>query len=222
MTFRVDVIVKEAPQFAAGLGNTIWLCGVSMALSLMLGALFLIPLTSQKPNVRRVAQAAVDAGRCIPFLLLTYLVYFGLPSAGVVLDKWTAALATLVLYNTAYMAEILRAGWASLPAGQTQAARAFGYSGFLLLRRIILPQLVIALGPVIGNQLIQLIKDSAFLSVITLPELTFAANEVQSYYFVPFESFLVATLLYWALCAGIEWLVRRTERWASRMRRGHA
>jgi len=222
MTFRVDVIVKEAPQFAAGLGNTIWLCGVSMALSLMLGALFLVPLTSQKPNVRRVAQAAVDAGRCIPFLLLTYLVYFGLPSAGVVLDKWTAALATLVLYNTAYMAEILRAGWASLPAGQTQAARAFGYSGFLLLRRIILPQLVIALGPVIGNQLIQLIKDSAFLSVITLPELTFAANEVQSYYFVPFESFLVATLLYWALCAGIEWLVRRTERWASRMRRGHA
>jgi len=222
MTFRVDVIVKEAPQFAAGLGNTIWLCGVSMALSLMLGALFLIPLTSQKPNVRRVAQAAVDAGRCIPFLLLTYLVYFGLPSAGVVLDKWTAALATLVLYNTAYMAEILRAGWASLPAGQTQAARAFGFSGFLLLRRIILPQLVIALGPVIGNQLIQLIKDSAFLSVITLPELTFAANEVQSYYFVPFESFLVATLLYWALCAGIEWLVRRTERWASRMRRGHA
>ena len=222
MTFRVDVIVKEAPQFAAGLGNTIWLCGVSMALSLILGALFLIPLTSQKPNVRRVAQAAVDAGRCIPFLLLTYLVYFGLPSAGVVLDKWTAALATLVLYNTAYMAEILRAGWASLPAGQTQAARAFGYSGFLLLRRIILPQLVIALGPVIGNQLIQLIKDSAFLSVITLPELTFAANEVQSYYFVPFESFLVATLLYWALCAGIEWLVRRTERWASRMRRGHA
>ena len=222
MTFRVDVILKEAPQFAAGLGNTVWLCGVSMALSLALGALFLVPLTSQKPSLRRLAQAVVDAGRCIPFLLLTYIVYFGLPSLGVVLDKWTAALATLVLYNTAYMAEILRAGWASLPAGQTQAARAFGYSGFLLLRRIILPQLIIAVGPVIGNQLIQLIKDSAFLSIITLPELTFAANAVQSYYFVPFESFLVATLLYWALCAGIEWLVRRMERWASQMRRAHA
>src|SRR6266851_8804824 len=218
MIFRVDVILKEAPQFAAGLGNTMWLCGVSMALSLVLGALFLVPLTSQKPNLRRVAQAAVDAGRCIPFLLLTYIVYFGLPSAGVVLDKWTAALATLVLYNTAYMAEILRAGWASLPAGQTQAARAFGYSDFLLLRRIILPQLVIAVGPVIGNQLIQLIKDSAFLSIITLPELTFAANAVQSYYFVPFESFLFATLLYWALCGGVEWLVHRGEQYASIVR----
>jgi polar amino acid transport system permease protein len=222
MTFRIDVILKEAPQFAAGLGNTIWLCGVSMALSLVLGALFLVPLTSQNPNLRRLAQAVVDAGRCIPFLLLTYIVYFGLPSAGVVLDKWTAALTTLVLYNTAYIAEILRAGWASLPSGQIQAARAFGYSGFLLLRRIILPQLIIGVGPVIGNQLIQLIKDSAFLSIITLPELTFAANAVQSYYFVPFESFLVAALLYWALCAGIEWLVRRMERWSSHMRRGHA
>ncbi len=78
------------------------------------------------------------------------------------------------------------------------------------------------MGPVIGNQMIQLIKDSAFLSIITVPDLTFAANYVQSYYFVPFESFLAATVLYWALCSGIEWLIRRSERWASLVRRSHA
>jgi polar amino acid transport system permease protein len=222
MTLRLDVIWKEAPQFAAGLANTLWLCGAAIALSLALGALLLAPLMSRNANLRRAAGALVDAGRCIPFLLLTYIVYFGLPAAGVVLDKWTAALGTLVVYNTAYMAEILRAGWAGLPPGQTQAARAFGYSGFAMTRRIILPQVLIAVGPVIGNQLIQLIKDSAFLSIITVPELTFAANAVQSYYFVPFESFLAATLLYWAMCGGIEWLVRRGERWASVVRRGHA
>jgi polar amino acid transport system permease protein len=87
-----------------------------------------------------------------------------------------------------------------------------------LFRRIILPQVLIAVGPVVGNQLIQLIKDSAFLSIITVPELTFAANAVQSYYFVPFESFLVATLLYWALCGGVEWLVRRGEQLAAVVR----
>jgi polar amino acid transport system permease protein len=222
MTFRIDVILKEAPQFAAGLGNTIWLCGVSMLLSLLLGALLLGPLTSRRRNLRGAAQVIVDAGRCVPFLLLAYIVYFALPAVGIVLNKWTAALTTLVLYNTIYMAEILRAGWMSLPPEQTQSARAFGYSGFLLLRRIILPQVLIAVGPVIGNQLIQLIKDSAFLSIITIPELTFAANAVQSYYFVPFESFLVATLLYWMLCGGIEWLIRRSEKWASLVRRGHA
>jgi polar amino acid transport system permease protein len=220
--FRADIIWKEAPQFALGLGNTVWLCGVAMILSLLLGAMLLRPLTSQRPSVRRAAQVMVDSGRCIPFLLFTYIVYFALPAAGIVLDKWTAALTTLVLYNTAYMAEIMRAGWTSISPEQIQTARAFGYSGFLLLRRIMLPQVLIAVGPVIGNQLIQLIKDSAFLSIITVPELTFAANYVQSYYFVPFESFLVATLLYWALCGGIEWLVRRSEKWASLVRRTHA
>ena len=222
MTFRTDIIWQEAPQFAVGLGNTVWLCAVAMVLSLILGVFCLAPLTSRRRGLRLAAQALVDASRCVPFLLLAYIVYFALPAVGIVLDKWTAALATLVLYNAAYMAEILRAGWTGVAPGQIEAARAFGYSGFRLLRRIMLPQVVIAVGPVIGNQLIQLIKDSAFLSIITVPELTFAANYVQSYYFIPFESFLVATLLYWMLCSGVEWLVRRSERWASLVRRGHA
>ncbi len=208
----------ELPQFAIGLGNTVWLCAVSMTLSLVLGGLLMVPLMSRHRVVKGAAQAIVDGGRCVPFLLLTYLVYFALPSLGLTVDKWSAALITLVVYNTAYMAEILRGGWAHLPAGQTDAAHAFGFTGLKLFRRIILPQVLIAVGPVIGNQLIQLIKDSAFLSIITVPELTFAANAVQSYYFVPFESFLFATLLYWALCGGVEWLVHRGEQYASIVR----
>jgi len=218
MNVRLDVIWHELPQFAFGLGNTVWLCAVSMTLSLVLGGLLMVPLMSRHPLVRGSAQAIVDGGRCVPFLLLTYLVYFALPSLGLTVDKWSAALITLVVYNTAYMAEILRGGWAHLPAGQTDAAQAFGFTGLKLFRRIILPQVLIAVGPVIGNQLIQLIKDSAFLSIITVPELTFAANAVQSYYFVPFESFLFATLLYWALCGGVEWLVHRGEKYASIVR----
>ena len=218
MNVRLDVIWHELPQFAIGLGNTVWLCAVSMTLSLVLGGLLMVPLMSRHRVVRGAAQAIVDGGRCVPFLLLTYLVYFALPSLGLTVDKWSAALITLVVYNTAYMAEILRGGWAHLPAGQTDAAYAFGFTGLKLFRRIILPQVLIAVGPVIGNQLIQLIKDSAFLSIITVPELTFAANAVQSYYFVPFESFLFATLLYWALCGGVEWLVHRGEQYASIVR----
>jgi polar amino acid transport system permease protein len=219
---RLDVIWHELPQFAIGLGNTIWLCTVSVTLSLLLGGLLVVPMMSRQRVVAGAARAIVDAGRCIPFLLLTYLVYFGLPSLGIIVDKWSAALITLVAFNTAYMAEILRGGWAHLPAGQTEAAHAFGFSGLMLFRRIILPQVLIAVGPVIGNQLIQLIKDSAFLSIITVPELTYAAQAVQSYYFVPFESFLFATLLYWALCGGVEWLVRRGERYAALVRPSRA
>jgi polar amino acid transport system permease protein len=221
VSFRLDVIWKEWLQFVLGLGNTVWLCAVSMLLSLLLGVLFVVPLMSRRRYVRGLARTVVDTGRCIPFLLLTYLVYYALPSLGLSLDKWTAALITLVIYNTAYMAEILRAAWVHLPRGQTEAGRAFGYTGIKLFRRIILPQVLIAVGPVVGNQLIQLIKDSAFLSIITLPELTYAANSVQSFYFVPFESFLVATLLYWGLCGAVEYLVHRGEGLAALVRPGH-
>jgi polar amino acid transport system permease protein len=218
---QLAIIWDQLPQFALGLWNTVWLCLVSMVASVILGILFMIPIMSRRCWIRITTQLIIDAGRSVPFLLLIYLVYFALPAIGIALDKWTTAIVSLILYNTAYIAEILRAGWAHLPQEQTEAGRAFGLTGFRLFRRIILPQVLIAVGPVLGNQLIQLIKDSAFLSIITVPELTFAANFVQSYYFVPFISFLFATLLYWGLCSGVELLVRQGERLSARVRIGH-
>jgi polar amino acid transport system permease protein len=135
------------------------------------------------------------------------------------LSSWTCGIAALVLYNTAYFAEILRGAWAHLPREQEEAGRAYGYAGWPLYRRIILPQILIATAPVLGNQMITLVKNSAFLMVITIPDLTFKANEIQAVYFVPFETMLVAVALYWVLCSTIEWTVRRMERVA--MVRGH-
>jgi polar amino acid transport system permease protein len=166
---------------------------------------------SQEKAIRLPAQALVDVARSIPFLMLAYLVYYGLPSWGVTLDSWTTAASTIAIYNTAYIAEILRGAWANLPPGQTEAARAYRFIGFELLRRITLPQIVLTSAPVIGNQLIQVIKDSAFLSVITIPELTFTARAVQATYFVPFESFIVAALLYWMVCLVVEYGIKLRE-----------
>jgi polar amino acid transport system permease protein len=124
-----------------------------------------------------------------------------------------------VLYNTAYFAEILRGAWAHLPHEQEEAGRAFGHAGLGLYRRIILPQILIAASPILGNQMITLVKNSAFLMVITIPDLTFMANQVQSIYFVPLEAMLVAVALYWLICSSIEWAVRRMDRVA--VVRGH-
>jgi len=78
MNLRLDIIWQEAPQFAAGLGNTVWMCAMATVLSLLFGMLMLPPLISKNAYLSRAARWLVDAGRCIPFLLLTYLVYFGL------------------------------------------------------------------------------------------------------------------------------------------------
>jgi polar amino acid transport system permease protein len=212
MNFRFEVIWQELPAFAMGIWNTIWLSGVGMVLAMITGVLFVLPLVSKRRSLQVPAQAIVDAGRAIPFLMLLYLIFYGLPAYGITLDRWTTALLALVLYNTTYIAEIIRSAWENLPPGQTESARAFGYSGFNLLRRITLPQILISASPVLGNQFIQVIKDSAFLAIITIPELTHTARVVQANYFVPFESFVFAALIYWGLSLVIEVGVNQVER----------
>ena len=146
--------------------------------------------------------------RCVPFMLFCYLIYYGLPSFGIVVGNLTAGITALTLYNAAYIAELLRGGYVALPRDGIEAGHAFGFHGWRLLVRIILPPVLLSSVPMFGNQMIQIIKDSAFLVIIAVQELTFAANEIQATYYVPFASFVCAMLLYWLLCLGVEGGVR--------------
>jgi polar amino acid transport system permease protein len=156
--------------------------------------------------------------RCTPFLLFAYIIYYGLPSLGLRFDNWGAGLLALITYHSAYMAEILGSAWRSLPRDPIEAGHAFGYSGLRLFHRIVLPPLALNAAPVIGNQIIQIVKDSAFLTIIALPELTHAASAIQSQYFVPFAAFIIAMLLYWALCLVVEACVSTLGRMADARR----
>jgi polar amino acid transport system permease protein len=102
------------------------------------------------------------------------------------------------------MAEIIRGSWARLPKDYTEAAVSFGFHGFQLYRRIILPPVVLSAVPMVGNQVIQVVKDTAFLTIIAVPELTHQATSIQSKYYVPFAAFISAVALYWVLCRIIE------------------
>ena len=198
------IVWEERALLWSGLANTVVLSLLGMVASLLLGALLTPVLVSRRRLPAFVALRFVDLMRCTPFLLLAYIVYYGLPSFGVRFDNWSAGLFALVIYNSAYMAEILRGAWSTQPREPIEAGVAFGYSGLRLFRRIVLPPLLLSAGPVIGNQTIQIVKDSAFLTIIALPELTHAASSIQSRRYVPFAAFIVAVLLYWALCLFIE------------------
>ena len=219
MIANLRIVLGEWQELGTGFLNTLWICALSGVLSLMLAVLVSMLLVSKRPRVRRATQAVVDVLRAVPFLMLLFIVYYCLPAVNVRLSRWTCGLFALVAYNTAYFAEILRGAWAHLPHEQEEAGRAYGYAGLRLYRRIILPQIFIAASPVLGNQMITLVKNSAFLMVITIPDLTFMANQVQAIYFVPLETMLVAVALYWVICSAIEWTVRRMDRVA--VVRGH-
>jgi polar amino acid transport system permease protein len=195
---------SERGLLLSGLGNTVLLSVLAGLVALFLGALLSTLLMSPRRMLSLPAKWLVDLARCTPFLLFAYIVYYGLPSLGLRFDAWSAGLFALTVYHAAYMAEILRAAWATQPRAPIEAGVAFGYSGFGLFRRIVLPPLALSSSPVLGNQVIQIIKDSAFLTIITLPELTHAVNSIQSRHFIPFAAFLTAVLLYWALCLMVE------------------
>ncbi|MBW0172734.1 MAG: amino acid ABC transporter permease [Hydrogenophaga sp.] len=212
------IVWSERGLLLSGLGNTVILSLLCALAALALGALLSMPLMSASRWLSTPARVFVDAARCTPFLLFAYLVYYGLPTLGLQLDAWSAGLLALTVYHAAYMAEILRAAWVAQPRAPIEAGMAFGYSGFGLFRRIVLPPLALSCAPVLGNQVIQIIKDSAFLTIITLPELTNAVNSIQSRHFIPFAAFVTAVLLYWVLCLVVEAAVSAAGRLAEARR----
>jgi polar amino acid transport system permease protein len=204
MIHDFGIVWSERALLLSGLANTAILSTLAAVAALMLGFAVTPAVMSKHRIFSGAARLFVDGMRCVPFLLFAYIVYYGLPSLGLRLDNWSSGLAALTIYNAAYMAEILRGAWVAQPREPIEAGIAFGFSELRLFRRIILPPLLLAAGPVIGNQVIQIIKDSAFLTIIALPELTHAASSIQSRHYVPFAAFITAVLLYWGLCLVIE------------------
>lgn len=190
-----------------GFLQTLWLTLVSAAASLVLGALLATALMSRHRIVARGSGVLVDAMRCVPFLLFAYIIYYGLPSVGLDFGNLQSGLIALIVYNTAYMGELIRGAWRALPVETIEAGHAFGFHGAGLVRRLILPPVVLAAAPALGNQVIQIIKDSAFLTIIAVQELTHAATVIQATYFLPFASFVSALGLYWLMCLGVERVV---------------
>ena len=204
-----DILWNHREMILLGFRNTLILFSVSAVAAFLLSTLIVLAIQTRAGTLSRVMRAVVDGMRMLPFLMYAYILYYGLPSFGISLDAWTVGFLSLITYQAAYFAEILRGAWATLSTGQAEAARAHGFTSFTMYRRIILPQLVLRTAPVLGNQLIICLKDTAFLSIITVRELTAAAAAVQSMYFIPFEAFIVAIGLYWATSVLIELLVAR-------------
>lgn len=209
MSFHdLEVVWSQRDLMLRGLLMTVEIVAVSTVLASILGLVLFWLLVLGGHVVSRAVKAFIDLIRAVPFMLLCYLVYYGLPSLGVMLGNITAGVTALTLYNAAYVAELLRGAWKAQPADAVEAGRAFGFHGWRLVTRIILPPVLLDAVPMLGNQVIQVIKDSAFLVIITVEELTYAANEIQATFYVPFASFICAILLYWMLCLGVEGSVR--------------
>lgn len=158
----------------------------------------------------RVAAAYVEIARNVPLLVHMYFWYLGLTALR--LPAFWCGVLALAIYSGAYVAEIVRAGIQSVPAGQWAAALASGLSPRQALVHVIYPQALRIVAPSLAGLLSQLIKDSSLASVISVGELTFAAGAIEGETFRTFEAYIGITLLYLVTVTLISQLALRTLR----------
>ncbi|WP_017348661.1 amino acid ABC transporter permease [Pantoea sp. A4] len=152
--------------------------------------------------------------RGVPLMMVVFWTYFCVPLLiGHNISGFSTMLCTLVIYESAYIAEIVRGGIQSLPSGQYEASRALGMGHIKTLRLVILPQALYNTLPSLVSQLVSIIKDSTLGYVINVPELTFAANQVNNQLLTkPFQVFAIVALGYYIINSSLTWLANRLER----------
>lgn len=205
-----------------GLAITFLLSIFGLLLAFPLSVAIALARVSPFRWLRVPATALVYAVRGIPLVMLIFWVYFFVPLLiGQTVNGFTTMLVTLVIYQAAYLAEIIRAGIVGLPKGQTEAARAVGLSYMQTTVKVILPQALYNMMPAMISQFVSTIKETSLGYVISVNELTFAANQVNSTLLTkPFEVFLILTVIYFLLCFSLTQLARYVERHINKKRAG--
>jgi len=216
-----------SPTTKAGMTNLLFLLGgleytikmslTAIVISILLGLLIALPGLSPSPGVRALNRIYVELVRAVPILVLLFWVYYGLPILhdDLNINVFWAGVIALALSDSAFEAEIFRAGIQSIERGQIEAADSIGLGYFGRLRYVVLPQALRRILPPLGNQLVYMLKMSSLVSVIGMSELTRRANELVVSTYRPLEIYTVLVLEYLVLIfivsMGVRWLERRLQ-----------
>lgn len=206
------------PLLLRGAAVTLGISAAAMALAIMLGIALAVLRLYAPAIIRWGVVAHIEIVRGTPLLIQLFIIYYGLPSAGIQLSPFWAAVAGLGMNYGAYEAENYRAGIQAIPRGQMDAAIALGFSRAQAVRRIILPQAVRLVIPPVTNDFIALLKDSSLVSVITMVELTKMYGQLAATYYDYIGIGLMTAAIYFLLGLPIARFSRMMEERLAYMR----
>jgi glutamine transport system permease protein len=196
-----------------GLYYTILLSVTAILISIAVGLLVALPGLSDNRYLRGFNRIYVEFVRAVPILVLILWVYYGLPQlAGIAIGVFWAGVIALALSDSAFEAEIFRAGIQSIDRGQYEASHSISLNYADTMRFVILPQAIRRILPALGNQLVYMLKMSSLVSVIGMQELTRKANELVVTEYRPLEIYTVLVLEYLVLILIVSAMVRWLER----------
>lgn len=177
------------------LEQTVLAAALAIAIATVAGLMRLSPYLT----VRAVATVYIEIFRGTSLLVQLFWIFFVLPLFGITLDKFSAGFIAVGMNLGAYGAEVVRGAIQAVPQGQYEAALALNMSPATRMRRIIMPQALVIMLPPWGNLLIELLKGTALVSLISVTDLMFAAKQINSSTFLSIESFGTALILYYVM-----------------------
>ena len=191
--FWTDILL---PALVDGLWVTLQLVALTAPFGFLLGFLIAVCRVYGPKPLQALAKLYVIFFRGCPLLVLLFLLYFGLPSIGIVLGSYLSALFGFILCNSAYNSEYLRGGLQSIKGGQMLAARSLGMTKIQAILHVVIPQAFRRALPGVSNEFIYLIKYSSLAYVVTVIEMTGAAKIIATEYFAYFEAFAAVGIFY--------------------------
>lgn len=194
--FDFRVIWQYWSFFLQGALMTIRITAIATGLGLLVGVLMAGLQLLKNRILSGIIQAYIEIIRNTPFLVQLFFVYFGLPTLGILIPAWQAALIALTINIGAYATEIVRAGIEAISKGQIEAGRALGLSGLQIFLYVILKPALMTVYPALTSQFILFILNSAVISVISAQELAYHAKYVASRTFRNFEIYIFITVGY--------------------------
>ena len=197
----------------SGLTTTIFISVVSIIISIFLGLVIAIPSLAKNKFLTYLNIGYVEIVRAIPLLVLILWIYYGLPiMTGISFSPFVSGIIALSISESAFQAEIFRAGINSIKKSQWEAGSSLGLSFFRKLRLVILPQAIKNILPAIGNQFVYVLKMSSLVSIIGIGDLTRKANELVVTTYRPLEIYTFLILEYLVLILVVSFLVRKLEK----------
>ena len=213
-TLRILDIMKDSffPLLIAGVKFTIPLAVVSFILGSMLAMVTALARISKYKVLVSISSFYVWIIRCTPLLVQLFIVFYGLPMVGIILEPLTAAIIGFTLNVGAYNSEVIRAAILSIPKGQWEAASSIGMTHTQALVRIILPQAARVSVPPLSNSFISLVKDTSLAAAITYAEMFTIAQRITAATYEPLALYMEVAFIYLLFCTILTILQQRIEK----------
>ena len=197
----------------SGLTTTIYISLVSIIISMILGLIIAIPSLAKNKILTYINIGYVEIVRAVPLLVLILWIYYGLPiMTGISFSPFVSGIIALAISESAFQAEIFRAGINSIKKAQWEAGSSLGLNFFKRLRLVIFPQAIKNILPAIGNQFVYVLKMSSLVSIIGIGDLTRKANELVVTTYRPLEIYTFLILEYLVLILIVSFFVRKFEK----------